>query len=177
MRQPSVLKSSAAPIVFVTLLMSSFNYGYLMAEEQTTSASQGLRVRVSPATGDYTIGQQGAASDVLNATVAAKVDGRWIHARDFPKHSITESIVNDDLGTAHEWTVRHTGLTDAPELICTLRSYTDRPFGDVQVHLSNGSTQTIHIQAIRPLEAPHGKILDLGGPVRERFIQRRPRRH
>jgi len=83
MKQPLVLKSSAASIVFLTLLMSSFNYGYLLTAEEATSASQGLRVTVSPATGDYAIGQRGTASDVLNATVAAKVDGHWIHARDY----------------------------------------------------------------------------------------------
>jgi alpha-galactosidase len=151
-------------IVVLALLMSSFNYACLVAES-TAPASLGLRVTISPATGDYTIEQPGTTSDVLTATVGAKVDGRWLHARDYPKHSITESIANDDLGAAHEWTVKHSGLSDAPELICTVHSYTDKPFGDVQVHLSNGSTQTIHIEAIRPMEATQGKILDLRGPA------------
>src|SRR5258708_3287204 len=164
MKQPLVLKSSAALILFLTLLMNSFNYGYLTAEEPT-SASRGLRVTVSPATGDYIIGQSGTAADVLTATVAAKVDGLWLHARDYPKHSVTESVANDDLGTAHEWTVKHSGLADAPEMICTLHSYQDRPLGDIRVQVFNGSGKTIHIQAIRPIEATQSKILDLGGPV------------
>src|SRR6266478_1473238 len=164
MKQPLVLKSSAAAILFLTLLVSSFNYGYLKAKD-TTSASRGLRVRVSPATGDYIIGQSGTAADVLTATVAAKVDGLWLHARDYPKHSVTESVANDDLGTAHEWTIRHSGLADAPELICTLHSYQDRPLGDIRVQVFNGSGKTIHIQAIRPIEATQSKILDLSGPV------------
>jgi hypothetical protein len=144
--------------------MGSFNYGYLAAEE-TTSASRGLRVTVSPATGDYAIGQPGTASDVLTATVAAKVDGMWLHARDYPKHSITESVANDDLGPAHEWTVRHSGLADAPEMIYILHSYGDNPWGDIQVQVFNGSGKTLHIEAIRPIEATYSKILDLGGPV------------
>jgi hypothetical protein len=144
--------------------MSSFNYGYLAAEE-TTSPSQGLRVRVSPATGDYAIGHPSTPLDVLTNTVAAKVDGRWLHARDYPKHSVTESSANDDLGMAHEWKVRHSGLADAPEMICILHSYGDRPLADVQVQVFNGSGKTIHIQAIRPIEAAQGKILDLGGPL------------
>src|SRR6266702_1699780 len=163
MKLPLVLKSSAASILFLQLLTSSFNYGYLAAEE-TTSASQGLRVTVNPATGDYAIGQPGAASDVLTATVAAKVDRRWLHARDYPKHSVTESVANDDLGMAHEWKVRHSGLADAPEMICILHSYRDRPLGDIQVQVFNGSRETIHINVIRPIEATQGKILDLGGP-------------
>ncbi len=147
----------------LTLLMSSFSYACLAAE--TTSDSRDLRVTVDHATGDYTIGQSGSASDALHATVAAKVDGRWLHARDYPKHSINESIANDDLGIAHEWTVRHSGLADAPELICTLHSYTDRSFGEIQVQVLNSAGRTIHIEAIRPIEATQGKILDLGGPV------------
>ena len=163
MKQPLVLKSSAASILFLTLPMNSFNY-YLTAEEPT-SAARGLRVTVSPATGDYIIGQSGTAADVLTATVAAKVDGLWLHARDYPKHSVTESVANDDLGTAHEWTVRHSGLADAPEMICILHSYQDRPLGDIRVQVFNGSGKTIHIQAIRPIEVTQSKILDLGGPV------------
>jgi hypothetical protein len=158
-----VLRSSVSLIGFLALLMSSFNYAFLAAE--TTSDSQALRVAVDPATGDYSIGQLGSASDMLQATVAAKMDGHWLRARDYPKHSITESTASDDLGTAHEWTVRHSGLASAPELLCILHSYTDRPFGDIQVHVLNSSRQTIHIEAIRPIEATQGKILDLGGRV------------
>src|SRR6266568_661611 len=143
------------------LLVGSLNCA-ILAEE---TASQGLGVTVSPTTGDYAIGQLGTAADVLTASVAAKVDGRWLHARDYPKHSIAESIVNDDLGTAHEWTVRHSGLERAPELICTLHSYRDKPFGDIQVQVLENAGRTIHIQAIRPIEARQNRILDLGGPA------------
>src|SRR6266567_1037621 len=160
----SLVHGSSAAILFLALLISSFNHGHLAAEE-TKSSSHPLRVTVSPTTGDYAIGQPGAASDVLTASVAAKVDGRWLHARDYPKHSIAESIVNDDLGTAHEWTVRHSGLEGAPELICTLHSYRDKPFGDIQVPVLENAGRTIHIQAIRPIEARQNRILDLGGPA------------
>lgn len=162
MKLSLVLKSSAASILFLAPLMSSFNYGHLSAEK-TTSASLGLHV--SSATGDYAIGQAGKGADVLTAAVAAKVDGRWLHASDYPKHTVTESVTNDDLGMAHEWTVRHSGLAGAPEMICTLHSYRDNPLGDIRVRVLNGSGETIRIEAIRPIEALQGKILDLGGPV------------
>ena len=152
---------SVTSIGVLGLLVGSLNC-VILAEETT---SQGLRVTVSPTTGDYAIGQLGTAADVLTASVAAKVDGRWLHARDYPKHSIAESIVNDDLGTAHEWTVRHSGLEGAPELVCTLHSYRDKPFGDIQVQVLENAGRTIHIQAIRPIEARQNRILDLGGPA------------
>src|SRR5713226_488810 len=154
---------SVSSIGFLALLMSSFNCALLAAE--TTSESQGLRLTVDPVTGDYTIAKLLSASEVLTATVGAKIDGRWLHARDYPKHTISESIASDDLGNAHEWTVRHSGLAGAPDLICTLHSYTDRPFGDIQVQVRNSTGRTIHIEAIRSIEAGQGKILDLDGPV------------
>jgi alpha-galactosidase len=154
---------SVASVGALGLLMGSLNY--VLLAEGTTSASQSLRVTVDGATGNYAIGQPGSASDVLIAAVAAKVDGRWLHARDYPKHLMTESIANDDLGTAHEWTVRHSGLERAPELIYRLHSYADKPIGDIQVQVLDTAGRTIHIQAIRPIEARQGKILDLGGPA------------
>src|SRR5438876_4140057 len=154
---------SVASVGALGLLMGSLNY--VLLAEGTTSASQSLRVTVDGATGNYAIGQPGSASDVLIAAVAAKVDGRWLHARDYPKHLMTESIANDDLGTAHEWTVRHSGLERAPELIYRLHSYADKRIGDIQVQVLDTAGRTIHIQAIRPIEARQGKILDLGGPA------------
>src|SRR5438876_3355127 len=163
MKLSIVHRQSVTSIGVLGLLMSSLNYA--MPAEDTTSASQRLRVTVDGATGDYAIGQPGAASDVLTATVAAKVDGRWLHARDYPKHLVTESVANDDLGMAHEWTVRHSGLDSVPELLCILHSYMDRPLGQNQVQGFNGSRTTINVEAIRPMEATQGKIMDLGGPV------------
>ena len=141
---------SVASVGALGLLMGSLNY--VLLAEGTTSASQSLRVTVDGATGNYAIGQPGSASDVLIAAVAAKVDGRWLHARDYPKHLMTESIANDDLGTAHEWTVRHSGLERAPELIYRLHSYADKPIGDIQVQVLDTAGRTIHIQAIRPIQ-------------------------
>src|SRR5437899_8211432 len=73
-------------VLFLVLVTSSVNGALLGA--RTTPDSQGLRVTVDAATGDYAIGQLGTASDVLKSTIAAKVDGHWLHARDYPKHTI-----------------------------------------------------------------------------------------
>jgi hypothetical protein len=162
MNLPFVHSSSVASIG-LALLMSWFNHVFLAAE--TTSDSQGLRLTVDPATGNYTIAQRRSASAALTATISAKVDGRWLHAQDYPKHTISESIANDDLGKAHEWTVRHSGLAGTPDLICTLHSYMDQPFGDIQVQVLNSTGRTIHIEVIRSIETRQDKILDLGGPA------------
>src|ERR1700682_1248662 len=146
-----VHRPSVSSFGFLALLMSTFNFAFLARE--TTPDSLGLRLRVDPATGDYAIGQPGSASEVFAATVATRVDGRWVHAREYPNHTITESVMKGDLGMAHEWTVRHSGLAGAPELTCILHSYMAGPFGDIQVHVQNSSSQPIHIEVIRPVEA------------------------
>jgi hypothetical protein len=154
---------SVSSIGFLALLVISFNFTFSAAE--VTSDSPGLRLTVDPVTGAFAIGQPGSSSDVLTASVAAKVDGRWLRARDYPKHSITESTANDDLGVVREWTIKHSGLAGAPDLLCILHSYKDRPFGGIQVRLQNSSNQTVHVETIRPIEAIQSKILDLGGPA------------
>src|SRR5437899_10612953 len=117
---------SVTAIGVLGLLLGSLNYAILA--EDTTSASWGLRVTVSPTTGDYAIGQADNVGRALTANVAAKVDGHWLHARDYPRHSSTESTAKQDLKIAHEWTVRHTGRDGAPDLICTLHSDAENLF-------------------------------------------------
>ena len=149
-------------VLFLVLVTSSVNGALLGA--RTTPDSQGLRVTVDAATGDYAIGQLGTASDVLKSTIAAKVDGHWLHARDYPKHTITESTVHGNLGIAHEWRVRHSESAGAPDLFYSLSSYANLPFCEIQVQVLNNSSQTIHIEAIRLIEGEEGHILELGGP-------------
>lgn len=150
-------------ILFVAFVTSSVSGAFL--GPGTTPDSQGLRVTVEPATGKYSIGQLGNASDVLKATIAAKVDGHWLHADDYPKHTIAESTVQGSLGIAHEWSVRHSGLAGAPELLYVLNSYANVPFGEIQVQVVNSSPRTIHVEAIRLIESAQDHILELGGPT------------
>ena len=39
--------------------------------------------------------------------------------------TIVESTVGDDLGTANEWTVTFSGLSDQPDFLYHLRAYSD----------------------------------------------------
>jgi hypothetical protein len=98
-------------------------------------------------------GEPGMASSVLTASVSAKVDGRWLRAQGYPKHTTVESVVNDVLESAHEWTIKHSGLAGAPELLCIVHSHGDRPYGDVEVRVLNTSEGAIHVESIRAMEA------------------------
>ncbi len=122
-----------------------------------------LIVNINKTDGSYTIGVDGLAEPVLQAQFAVEVDHRWLYSRDYPKREVSQSEIENDLGAAQEWTMRCSGLRDAPNLTLVLRAYTAIPFGDVQVMVDNPTTRTFQVQAVRPVEANGNNILNLGG--------------
>jgi hypothetical protein len=149
------------PLALGVLLVSCVT----AASSQQNSASQGaLNVRVDGGTGDYSIGAASGSAPVLRANVAARVDGKWLHAAEYPTHAVREAQVQDDLGPAHEWTVTHSGLQGTPDLIVRLRTYPDRSFGDLQLSVRNVTGRSIHVESLRVIESIGGDVLNLGGP-------------
>jgi hypothetical protein len=145
------------------LLVVFCNFSVLSAQ----SWDHALQVKIDPADGSYSISQPRSNHPVLHADVAVLLDGRWVQSKDYPKHTVTNSKVLDDLGTADEWTVTFSGLQDEPGLIYRLRAYPDQPFADIQVSIRNSMTKPFHVGSIRPIVALGGHILDLGGPPME----------
>ena len=137
---------------------------------QSTSAMGGLAVRVDEKTGDYSIAVPHQTKPVLTANVAAEVDGKWLRAAEYPAHTIREADIQDDLGTAHEWTVTNSGLHGTPDLIYRLCAYPDRPFGDVQLSARNATAEPIHVEALRVIESMGDDVLDLSAPVAQERV-------
>lgn len=127
----------------------------------------GLVFSADSKTASYTIGTRMEQSPVLVASVAVQVDGRWLHAADFPRRSIGESTTMGLLGKAEKWTLTYAGLKNAPDLACTVRMYQDVPFGEIQMTARNSTAATLHIEAFRLIDAASGQILNLGGPADE----------
>lgn len=125
--------------------------------------TQALRVSISP-DGRYSIGQGGASGSALMAGVAAEVDGRWLHASEYPRHAVKQSNAQGYLGDADVWDMTFSGLTGAPDLSYTLRLYQQEPFADIQVSVENTTGRTIHVEAIRAVESSGGMIANLDGP-------------
>jgi alpha-galactosidase len=123
-----------------------------------------LNVRIDPA-GEYSIGLPGSTAFALTSGVAAEVNGRWLRFTDYPRHEVTHSAAEGFLGPAHEWQVKWTGLSGEPDLIYILRAYSGKPFADLIVSVHNSTAATIHVQAIRAVDASGGVIPDLGGPA------------
>ena len=124
--------------------------------------NQEFQVEIRPADGSYAIHTAGLV--VFESGVAAKIDGQWFHSKDYPKHTIVESQTTDELGAARQFVVTHTGRADAPDLVCAFHVRPKSSSVDFEVRVENHLNKTIHVEAIRPLEAFGNRILDLGGP-------------
>ena len=140
-----------------------------------------LQLTANAADGSYTLSVSGNTMPVLSAAAAVKVNGRWLHAADYPKHIVSSASATGELGPAKAITIRYTGREDAPDLLLKLRTYTNAPFGDMQLTASNATGRPIEIQSLRVLESTNeatneatskGKsetsgdaLISLGGPA------------
>ena len=140
---------------------------WLVAPANAQSQPNALQVRVDPADGSYIIGTSGVNESVLRAGIAVELDGHWLQSKDYPKHTVANSRVSDDLGEADESTVTFSGLAGQPDLVYRIRTYPDKPVADIQVFVRNTTTKALEVEAIRPLAALGNSILNLGGPVAE----------
>ena len=137
---------------------------------QSFGEEHALQIRIDPADGKYTIAIPGASSYTLRAGVGVQVDGRWLHASDYPKHEVSQAQAQGYLGQATDWQVTYSGLSGQPDLIYHLRGYSDRPFGDIQVTVRNTTGKLIHIEGIRSLDASGGPVVDLGGAAADNRV-------
>src|ERR1700758_384330 len=117
-------------------------------------------------------GQQGSWSlsfpggpVVVNARSGAEVDQHWVHSSDYPRHTTRKSSFSDALGSGTELQVTCSGLRDQPDLIYSLRIYTQRPYGTIQVSLRNNTAKEVRVGALRALEAVGQDLLALRGPA------------
>ena len=153
------IRLDAVRIAAILLLVGS---GITALLAQSSGA---MHVTVNSADGRYTIALPESSSPALQAGVGAEVNGRWLHASDYPRHAVEHSQAHGYLGEATDWQVSYSGLSGQPDLIYHLRAYSNEPFGDIQVTVRNTTGETIHVESIRSLDATDGAIIDLGGPV------------
>lgn len=137
-----------------------------------------LQLTANAVDGSYVITAADIAKPVLRASAAVKVNGRWLHAADYPKHIVSAESAAGELGPAKRTTIRYTGRDDAPDLLLRLRTYANHPFGDMQLTANNTTEHAVEIQSLRVLEAKdeNGKsagdgrgsaLINLGGPAAE----------
>jgi hypothetical protein len=165
-----IVQSNVLSAVRFTVLLLLAGGGVAMVATKASGEQHSLQVTVNPADGKYTIAMRGADSYVVRAGVGVEVDGRWLRAADYPQHRAEHSEAHGYLGDATDWQVTYSGLSGQPDLIYHLRAYATEPFGDIQVTVRNTAGKTIHVEAIRSLDANENAIIDLGGPLTDNRI-------
>ncbi|WP_158941342.1 PKD domain-containing protein [Granulicella sp. S190] len=162
------MKQTSLPLIFGLYLAAAFLPAFAVVAPGSQNSS--LEVTANAADGRYTVSRSGSTSPVLRAAAAIKVNGKWLHASDYPKHAVSTADTTGELGPAKMTTVRYTGRNDAPDLLLKLRTYSGVPFGDIQLTASNTLSHPVDIQSLRVLEIQKDAnttkdIVGLGAPA------------
>ena len=114
--------------------------------------------------GDYAITSPAMTGTVIRSGVEAELDSRVLKSSDYPTHNAVQSTFHDDLGMGSALTVTHTGLAGMPDLICTLRLYSDQAWGEIEVKVVNTTDRIASVSSIRALHVTRGPVVSLNGP-------------
>ena len=144
-------------------VLAVFLFVRLACAADATLKNDSLLVTVAARDGSYSIGIKANSAPILQAKVAAQVNHHWIESTDYPQHQVSESTFEDALGRGHQITVTSSGLPGRPALSYTIRTYDNRPFGDIQVAVQNYTGKTLSVEGIRCAEATGEQILNLQG--------------
>ncbi len=116
--------------------------------------------------GSYSLMQSGTNPGVvIRSEVGAEVNSKGLQSSAYPQHKVVRSEFRDEFGSGSELTVTHTGLPEAPDLVCTYRLYQDQPWGDLEVKVLNTTGQSLTVQAIRAIHATNAPVISLNGPL------------
>jgi hypothetical protein len=134
------------------------------AGQQTASIqNEQLTVTVNTHEGSYALRAKGLEQPVLVAHVGAEIDHSWVQSNQYPKRQAEESTFKDALGSGHAIKITFSGLAGKPDLVCVLRLYDQRPYGDVEVTLRNTTGKTLSVEALRIVDAVGKEQVNLGG--------------
>jgi alpha-galactosidase len=134
-------------------------------EARVLHSIQGMGASVSiDADGSYSIASAGIVGAVIRSDVEAVVDSHILRSSAYPGHRVVQSDFSDDVGTGSTLTVTHTGLSGAPDLVCTLRLFRDRPWGEIEVKVQNGTGRAIFVASISAVHATQAPVINLNGP-------------
>jgi alpha-galactosidase len=115
--------------------------------------------------GSYSIASPGIPGIVVRSDVEADVDSHVLRSSAYPQHHTVQSEFKDEFGSGTKLVVTHTGLSDTPDLVCTLRLYKDQSWGDIEVKVVNSTGRTTYVQAIRSFHATDAPVISLNGPA------------
>lgn len=117
--------------------------------------------------GSYAVQLMAGGQLILRSTVAARINYRWLKSSSFPRHVLSKSHFQDRLGGGQLVAIRSTGLSQHPDLICSIRLYSELSFATVELKVENRTTRSISVQALRSVDAVGDSKLNLNGPERK----------
>jgi hypothetical protein len=115
--------------------------------------------------GSYSIVSPGIPGVVIRSDVEAVVDARVLKSSAYPQHRVVQSEFRDDVGPGSTLTVTHSGLPHTPDLVCTLRLFHDRSWGEIEVRVQNDTDRAISVASIRAVHATEAPVINLNGPA------------
>lgn len=121
------------------------------ANAQLLNSSLAISVRAED--GSYQVAVPTIATPVLVSRVAAEINHRWMTSTSYPRHHTFESAFQDQLGSGRALITTFSGLARAPELICVLHLYSNRPYGSISLKVMNSTRSPVTVQEIRLLDA------------------------
>jgi alpha-galactosidase len=121
-----------------------------------------LRVAVDAKNRTYSVYSAAISGAVLTASPAIQVDRRWISSKDYPQCEVSNANVSGPLGNAEESTMRCSGNPQNPDLLLRVRTYSQLPFGEIQVTARNSSARPVFVQSFRLAQADGPEVIHLG---------------
>src|SRR5438876_4429953 len=112
----------ATPARFCNLGKLAFTLAFLFLLPAPVKAgdfalrNQQLSCTVRSSDGSYEIQRAESARPVLRSIVAAEIDNNWVRSIDYPRHEISNSKFEDQLGQGRQVSVLSTGLAQRPDL-------------------------------------------------------------
>ena len=141
------------------------------ASSSASAAEKPLSISLDAKSGRYSITAPSVSGAVVDAHSAIQVNGKWVHATDYPSCKSEKSAISAELGAAEELTLHCSGLKSEPDLLLRLRHYTSRPYGELQLIATNATGEAIHIESFRLIETAGPEIVRLGGdPASDRIL-------
>jgi hypothetical protein len=115
--------------------------------------------------GTYALQSPAIPGDVLRTEIAVDTAAGTLRSSLYPRRIATSAPFHNELGSGSSLAVTHTGLPGKPDLVCEFRIYEDQPWGEIEVLVSNTTSQTVEVRAIHVVNSSGGDLLRLNGPA------------
>ncbi len=160
------MKNSGFAFSLLVFVVSAWPNGSLRGEvkQNTPTVIRGGTLSIELGDdGSYALRSAAIDGVVIRSGVEVELAGTTLRSSMYPRHVSTIAAFHDEFGGGSALTVKHTGLTGMPDLVCVLRVRDTEPWGDLQASVVNSTSQPIEVRGVRVVRSEAGAV-GLGGP-------------